>query len=647
MKLSIQLTLVMAFLVVTSIFVSSFISFSSTKTTLLEQISETDQKLARNSMDGIDKILYQKYNDIQVIAEANPIENALSIGDEKSITAVKERMFEFTFQTGPWDELELFSKDNITVFSFENQEVGKKINNHDEEEVRALSIAFQGNVYVSDLIMSEETKRPTVIFAAPIRDKKNGNIVVGAVTGKFSWPVIMELLNEFELSNGKHVRLFNKDGTVIGTPTSHKTEILNNNLQHIPIIQDALEGKCGSKLVETEIHLERNKGSSMHSCFLQQGHLGYKGNGWGLLIETHQNVILDPINELRQRLLITGLISVLLFIPVIFFLSRIVTNPISNLTKSNELIIKGKYEKVKYDDGFLLSDEIKDLLKTRKLMIKKLLDNMKELRKLPKKLEEKVKERTRDLEESNKKLKSLDKAKTEFLSVSSHELRSPLTPIRAQVQMLLKDYFGSLNTKQKESLEVILRNSQKLDNVILDLLDVSRIETGRLKINILQTDLQEELERFRVDMNHTMMEKHVNIFLKTQKIPLIETDAVRVIQILRILTNNAVKFSPSRGDVTIDSVITKKEVIFSVKDEGIGISKEKQKNIFKPFYQAEETIYRTYEGIGLGLSIAKGIAEALGGRMWFESNKGKGTTFYFTTPLKYSNNAKKTDILNK
>jgi signal transduction histidine kinase len=142
----------------------------------------------------------------------------------------------------------------------------------------------------------------------------------------------------------------------------------------------------------------------------------------------------------------------------------------------------------------------------------------------------------------------------------------------------------------------------------------------------------------RTDMVHTMMEKHVNIFLKTQKIPIFNADAGRVMQVLRILVNNAIKFSPSHGDVTITAVKKEKEILFSVKDEGIGIEKEKQKNIFTPFYQSEETMYRKYGGIGLGLTIAKGTVEALGGRMWFKSERGKGTTFHFTIPLK----AKKT-----
>jgi signal transduction histidine kinase len=206
--------------------------------------------------------------------------------------------------------------------------------------------------------------------------------------------------------------------------------------------------------------------------------------------------------------------------------------------------------------------------------------------------------------------------------------------------MLLKGYFGTLNRKQRESLEVTLRNVIRLDDVIINLLEMSRIEAGRLKLEIIDTDLQEEFERLRIEMKHLMEEKHVNIMFNTENLGLIPVDSDRIIQVLRILINNAIKFSPQRGDVKVKVEKNKNEAIFSVQDFGRGIEKEKQKKIFQAFYQAEETMYRKYGGIGLGLSIAKGIVEALGGKIWFESKRGKGTTFYFTVMLKPIKKAK-------
>jgi signal transduction histidine kinase len=229
-------------------------------------------------------------------------------------------------------------------------------------------------------------------------------------------------------------------------------------------------------------------------------------------------------------------------------------------------------------------------------------------------------------------LKSIDKAKTDFLSISSHELRSPLTPMKAQLQMLLNGYFGKMTGAQSTSIRVILKNADRLDLIIQNLLEISRIEANRITLNLVDTDLQPELAQLRTEMTQLMMDKRVNIFLKTEKLPLITVDAEKIIQILRILVHNAIKFSPHLGDVTILADVKAGETVFSVKDSGIGISKENQKRIFQPFFQAEKTIYRKYGGLGLGLAIARGLVRACGGKIWFTSAIGKGTTFFFTVP---------------
>jgi len=237
--------------------------------------------------------------------------------------------------------------------------------------------------------------------------------------------------------------------------------------------------------------------------------------------------------------------------------------------------------------------------------------------------------------------KQLDHVKTEFLSITSHELRSPMTPMRAQLQMLQGEYFGKLNNKQKESITIILRNTIRLDNIIKDFLEISRIESARLKFVFVKKDLTEPIIRLIEEMNAYLSEKNIKIKLNISKLPIIEIDSDRVMQVLRNLINNAKKFSPINSKINVDVNLNKvftdngeHEVIqISVKDQGIGISTEDQRRVFEPFYQAEQTMYREYGGTGLGLAICKGIIESQNGRMWIESEKGKGSTFHFTVPL--------------
>lgn len=230
--------------------------------------------------------------------------------------------------------------------------------------------------------------------------------------------------------------------------------------------------------------------------------------------------------------------------------------------------------------------------------------------------------------------KQIEKSKTQFIAISSHELRSPMTIMKANLQMLQQDYFGKLNQKQKDILETVLINTNRLDNIIVDLLEISRINAARLKINPVKTDFGKEVKNIVEEMANYLPAKKIKIVSDIGKLPLIETDPDRISQVLRNLIDNAKKFSPNNSKVFISAELKGKTVQFSIKDQGIGISSKSQKNIFEPFFQAEQTIYREYKGNGLGLAICKGIVEALGGKIWFKSDKGKGSTFYFTVPIK-------------
>jgi len=219
------------------------------------------------------------------------------------------------------------------------------------------------------------------------------------------------------------------------------------------------------------------------------------------------------------------------------------------------------------------------------------------------------------------------------LSITSHELRSPMTPMKAQLQMLQAEYYGKLTKKQKESVDIVLRNTSRLDNIILDFLEISRIEAARLKFRFKKTNLIEPINRLVEEMKGFMPEKSIKIETKIDKLPTIEVDSDRVMQILRNLVNNAKKFSKPNGKIFIRAILKEKVIEFCVKDEGIGISQEGQQRIFEPFFQAEQTMYREHGGTGLGLAICKGIIESQNGKIWVESKQGEGSIFFFTIPL--------------
>jgi len=326
----------------------------------------------------------------------------------------------------------------------------------------------------------------------------------------------------------------------------------------------------------------------------------------GIITEIESEELLSPVFLLRNQIFTFGLIIFFFVFVLVFFVSSKMTRPIRKLINVAEEMEKGNL-KVRVD--------IKEKNEFKKLgdTLNKSIDALSKL---------------------DKERKEIDSAKTEFLSITSHELRSPMTPMKAQLQMILGEYFGKLNAKQKESLEIVLRNTNNLDRIIVDFLEVSRIEAARLKFKFVKTDLTKFIHRIVEEMKGFMPEKKIKIDVKVGKLPIIEADPDRILQILRNLINNAKKFSPDNSTLTLTADLKDNMIEFSVKDQGIGVDLKNQRKIFEPFFQAEQTIYREHKGTGLGLAIVRGIVEAQEGRVWVESEKDKGTTFYFTIPLK-------------
>ncbi len=232
-----------------------------------------------------------------------------------------------------------------------------------------------------------------------------------------------------------------------------------------------------------------------------------------------------------------------------------------------------------------------------------------------------------------KELKEIDKMKTQFLSMTSHELRTPITPMEAQVEMLLDGYFGDLNKKQRNSLKMILRNIERLDLLISDIMDVTRIEGHRLKISKEKAHIEDVIKHSVNSLKVSAKKRGINLkIVIPKKIPPFEFDIDRITQVLWNLIDNAIKFT-DKGSVIVEATKKRKQVVISVRDSGIGIRKSDIRKLFRPFYQIEPLYTRKHSGTGLGLVICMGIIESHGGKMWVESEVKRGSTFLFTLPL--------------
>jgi len=252
-----------------------------------------------------------------------------------------------------------------------------------------------------------------------------------------------------------------------------------------------------------------------------------------------------------------------------------------------------------------------------------------------KKTEEKLRKSQMRIEQQNIQLKKLDKLKSNFLNITSHELRTPMCSMKGYVQMLLKKTLGYITEEQKRGLMVILRNVDRLDNLIRDILDISRLESGTMKFITEITDIHKMIGEVAETMRLSADLKHVQINEEIEgKLPELVIDQERIKQVLINLVNNAIKFSSDGTVIVIKAKKEEENILFEVQDFGRGIPQDKQKKIFETFYQVDYNMDRTFGGAGLGLAISRGIVLAHGGSIWVESKLRKGSTFGFILPIK-------------
>jgi signal transduction histidine kinase len=249
-------------------------------------------------------------------------------------------------------------------------------------------------------------------------------------------------------------------------------------------------------------------------------------------------------------------------------------------------------------------------------------------------LEEIIAERTNNLQNANEGLRQLDRLKESFFSVMNHEMRSPLTAIIGYTALLQRD--KSLTSMQADMLYRIRNNGQRLLDLVNNLLDISRLEDGKLQIQFEVVDLMELVVQAIAVVKPMAEDKRISITLDIPgTLPTIYGDPKRVDQILVNLLSNAIKYTPDTGSVTLsaqkDDAADMARI--SVTDNGIGIPADLLPHIFDRFVRAEQAERLHTTGTGLGLSIAKGLAEAHGGKIWVESKEGSGSTFTFTLPV--------------
>lgn len=467
-------------------------------------------------------------------------------------------------------------------------------------------VAKNEGMYINDVDFDESAEVYSIDISVRINDEDES--FLGVLKSVISLNDILESIQTAK-SESKH--------------NSIQFELINNNYQLIysteqdwEIFEDVTSKPYFKSVIDGDEHFLKIENSfqeigNLYTFSYSNGYRDFAGLDWSLVLKYDTQDVLQPVASLKFTILISSIVIGIIAISFGLLISRSIVIPIRGLTQSSERISKGEFGGVVKVLG---NDEISNLSKSFNIMSRSLQKSI----------------------SHGKNLEEIEKAKGEFMSMITHELRSPLTPIIGWCDALKNPtILGNLNEKQGKAVNTILSNALRLQGLISDLLDSQKLDLGKMSFDKLEFSVLDLMDRIKNNFEHSLKAKNIALDNLTKDKIILKSDEKRIEQVITNLINNAIDFvPPETGKIEINCKNEVTDVKFEVNDNGQGIEKEKQKQLFKKFYQADTSLRREHGGTGLGLSICKGIVEGLGGQIEVKSEIGKGTSFYFTIPKK-------------
>ena len=498
----------------------------------------------------------------------------------------------------PLRDFRILNNDFVVVYSLNHEEIGKSI---EQISLKTDYADFPHLHFAKD----PDYDVPVVIYTSPIYDDQT---VIGYAVGTFHREIIDTILQTPTESSSSEFYVVDSNKLLVTPSRFIGYETLETLVDTIPVRKCLDEGSDYSGIYDDY------RGISVFgaSQCLTNYHLVF-------LHEMDIDEINAPIRELvLQDFIVTAVVLTVSLIVAILFSSRI-NNSIKRLVDFSQQLIQGnyntKYSGAKRKEISILSNAINKMIDAIQVRDKELA------------------EKQQIISEQLEKLRDLDIQKTNFSMMISHELKSPLTPIKGYCEILKDADLGPLNQEQKDAIAKIERNAERLDRLISDLLDLQKLETAKMTFTKNPFDVVKFFEEIKSDFASLLVDKQINLTINSNYHGSINSDKMRIKQVFDNLIKNSIDFvSQDNGIIEIQTHIENDMIIFSIKDNGIGIPKQKQSSIFKKFFQADTSFTRKHGGTGLGLNISKNIVEQLGGKIWFESQEGIGTTFYFSLP---------------
>jgi signal transduction histidine kinase len=443
---------------------------------------------------------------------------------------------------------------------------------------------------------------------------KGGGVTAAAVNLKFIWDVVSQI----KIGQAGQAFVVDAQGILIAHPDISLV-LQKTDLSRLEQVRRALARAPAPGEPGPQGPIARN----LRNQQVLTAHATIPALGWTVFVEQPLEEAFEPLRASVKRTVLLLMLGIALSVGASLMLARTMVRPIRVLQAGAAKIGAGQLgDRIQVRTG----DELEGLASQFNSMASALQESYAGL-------ERKVEERTHEIEEKGRQLEVANQHKSEFLANMSHELRTPLNAIIGFSEVLLQRMFGEINAKQEEYLQDVLSSGRHLLSLINDILDLSKVEAGRMELELARFDLPQTLQDTRTLVRERAARHGIILALEVDgRLGACVADERKLKQVMLNLLSNAVKFTPEGGRVDVRAVPTDGAVEISVSDTGIGIAPEDQEAIFEEFRQVTGEYAHKREGTGLGLTLARKFVELHGGRLCVKSQLGQGSTFTFSIP---------------